>query len=188
MIKRTAFFSLVITLTAICMPIRSFPQSTGGGTDMVSPNAQGPSGGAQNPDVVQGQADVPEHDVYPGVDLNPFGLSTMGGGSDVKARDSVGTLGTTTKHPSNVDVNRPKEQFPEESAEKRDEGSEESFNQADVVNQPPSSTSRKNKRESIYRWTDQDGVLHVTNDLGTVPPQYQEQALKQSSTRQDFNR
>lgn len=182
MIKHTLFFSLFIIFAAICTPISSYSQSTGSGADMVSPNAQAPSGGSQNPDVVQGQPDFPERDVYPGVDLNPFGLSTMGGGSDVKARDSVGTLGTTIKPPSNLEVNKPKEQVPEEEGDKSNQGSQDSFNQADIVNQPSSSTSRRH--ENIYRWTDDAGVLHVTNDLGSVPPKYQEQALRQSSVGQ----
>ena len=181
MIKQTAFFSLLITLGAICMPINSFPQSTSGGTGIVSPDAQSPTGGSQTPGVPQGQADFPAYDVYPGVDLNPFGLSTMSGSKDVDYREGAGTLGTTTKRASNLEVNRPKEPAPEEDADTSNQDSQDSFIEADIVNQPPPSVSRK--REHIYRWTDEEGVLHVTNDLGTVPPQYQEQALEQSSTR-----
>lgn len=187
MIKQTLFFSLFIIVAAIYTPINSLSQSTSGGTGVVSPNAQPPSGGSQTPDVLQGQPDFPDYIVAPRDNLNSFGLSTMSGSKDVEYRDSVGTLGTTTKRPSNVEVNRPKEQIPEEGAEEKNQGSEDSFIQADIVNQPPS-TSRKDKQASIYRWTDEDGVLHVTNDLGTVPPKYQEQAVRQSSTGQGVNR
>lgn len=180
--KQTLFFSLFIIVAAIYIPINSFSQSTSGGTGMVSPNAAPPSGGSQTTDVSQGQPDFPDYIVAPRDSLNPFGLSTMSGSKDVDYRDSVGTLGTTTKRPSNIEVNKPKQQTPEEGAEKTSEGSEDSFNQADIVNQPPSSTSGKHKSESIYRWTDDQGVLHVTNDLGSVPPKHQEQALRESVT------
>lgn len=182
MIKQSLFLSLLIIVAAICTPNNSFSQSTSGGTGIVSPNAEPPSGGSQTPDVVQGEPDFPEYIVAPRDSLNPFGLSSMSGSTDVDYRDSVGTLGTTTKRPSNLEVNRPKEQIPEEDADKSTQGSEDSFTEADIVNRPPPATS--GKHENIYRWTDEEGVLHVTNDLGTVPPKYQEQAVKQSSTAQ----
>lgn len=186
MIKQSLFFSLFIIFSGIYTTINSFSQSTAGGTGMVSQNPQSPSGGSQNPDVLQGQPDFPDYIVAPRENLNSFGLSTMSGSTDVKARGSAGTLGTTTKRPSNLEVNRPKEEIPEEETDKRNQGSQDSFIQADIVNQPPPSTSRRHK--NIYRWTDEQGVLHVTNDLGSVPPEYQEQALKQSSAGQGVNK
>ena len=186
MSKQTLFLSLFVIFAAIYTPINSFSQSTTGGTGMVSPNAEPQSGGTQTPDVLQGQPDFPDYIVAPRDSLNPFGLSTMSGSKDVDYSDSVGTLGTTTKRPSNIEVNSPKEQIPEEGADESNQGSEDSFIQADIVNQPLLSTSRK--RESIYRWTDEEGVLHVTNDLGTVPPKYQEQAVRQSTTGHGVNR
>jgi hypothetical protein len=186
MIKQSLFLSLFIMVAAICTPNSSFSQSTSGGTGIVSPNTQPPSGGPQAPDVLQDQPDFPDYIVAPRDSLNPFGLSTMSGSKDVDYRDSVGTLGTNTKRPSNIEVNSPKERIPEEDADKSNQGSEDSFIEADVINQPPASTSRKH--ENIYRWTDEEGVLHVTNELGSVPPKYQEQAVRQSSTGQGVNR
>jgi hypothetical protein len=182
MIKQCLFLSLFIMVGAVCAPNSTFSQSTSGGTGIVSPNAQQPSGGPQAPDVLQGQPDFPDYIVAPRDSLNPFGLSTMSGSTDVDYREGVGTLGTTSKRPSNLDVNSPKEPIPEEDADENSQGSEDSFIEADVVNQPPPSTSRKH--QNIYRWTDEEGVLHVTNDLGSVPPKYQEQVVKQSSTGQ----
>jgi hypothetical protein len=189
MIKQTLFFSLFIIVVAIYAPINSFSQSTSGGTGIVSPNAQPPSGGSETPDVLQGQPDFPDYIVAPRDNLNPFGLSTMSGSKDVDYRDSAGTLGTTTKRPSNIEVNSPpKKEIPEEGADESNQASEDSFTQADIVNQPPTSASRRHKQESIYRWTDEEGVLHITNDLGTVPPKYQDQALRQSTAGQGVNR
>lgn len=188
MVKRTLIFPLFIIVTAMYIPINSFSQSTSGGTGMGSPNAAPPSGGSQTTDVSQGQPDFPDYIVAPRDSLNPFGLSTMGGSKGVEYRDSVGTLGTTTKQPSNIEVNKPKEQVPEEASDKSKQGSEDSFTQAEVVNKPPSVTSRKQKRENIYTWTDDQGVLHVTNDMGSVPPKYQEQALRESTTGQGASR
>jgi hypothetical protein len=186
MVKQILLFSLFVIFATIYTPINSSAQSTSGGTGTVSPNAQPPSGESQSPDVVQSQPDFPDYDVYPGVDLNPFGLSTMGGSSDVKARDSVGSLGTSVKRPSNLEVNKPRKQIPEKEAEKSNQGSQDSFSQADIINQPPPSTSHRH--ENIYRWTDEEGVLHVTNDLGSVPPKYQEQALRESSAGRGVNK
>ncbi|NIP32211.1 MAG: hypothetical protein GTN99_10500, partial [Candidatus Dadabacteria bacterium] len=33
---------------------------------------------------------------------------------------------------------------------------------------------------SLYQWRDKDGILHVTDDLGSVPPEYRDQAYKNS--------
>jgi hypothetical protein len=182
MIKHSLFFSLFIIFAVTYAPISSFPQSTSGETGMTSPNAQPPSGGSESPDVLQGQPDFPDYIVAPRESLNSFGLSTMSGSTNVDYRDSVSTLGTATKRPSNLEINRPKKQVPEAEADKSNQGAQDSFSQADIVNQPPPSTSRRH--ENIYRYTDEKGVLHVTNDLGSVPPRYQEQALKQSSVGQ----
>lgn len=173
MIIRILLFSFLLVFAVVFMPNKSFSQSTSSGTGIVSP-------GTQTPEVLQGEPDFPEYIVAPREDLNSFGLSTMEGSTDMDYRDSVGTLGTTTKRPSNLEVNRPKEAVPEEeNADTNSQGQEDGFLEADVVNQSPSLRSRK--QGSIYRWTDEEGVLHVTNDIGSVPAKYQEQAVKQSS-------
>jgi len=176
MIIQSLLFSFLIVFVTVCIPKKSFSQSTSSGTGIVSPSTQ-------TADVLQGQPDFPDYIVAPREDLNPFGLSTMEGSTDIDYRDSVGTLGTTTKRPSNLEVNRPKEATPEEeSAGTISQSPEDSFLEADVVSQSPSLRSRK--QGSIYRWTDEDGVLHVTNEIGSVPAKYQEQAIKQSSGQQ----
>ncbi|MEZ4546442.1 MAG: hypothetical protein R3B51_01375 [Thermodesulfobacteriota bacterium] len=35
-------------------------------------------------------------------------------------------------------------------------------------------------RGSLFTWTDENGVLHATNDLGQVPIKYQVEALENS--------
>jgi hypothetical protein len=180
MIIQSLLFSLFIIFAAICIPSKSYSQSTSSGTDIVSPNTQTQSGGSQTPDVLQGQPDFPDYIVAPRENLNPFGLSTMEESTDVDYRDSVGTLGTTIKRPSNLEVNRPKQDVPEEDeAGPNSQTPEDSFLEADVVNQSPSLKSRKHK--NIYRWTDEEGVLHVTNAIGSVPAKHQEQVVKESS-------
>ena len=46
--------------------------------------------------------------------------------------------------------------------------------QEDTAIEYPSSTSDSN----IYTWTDKNGVVHITNDKDSIPPEYREQIEK----------
>ena len=39
-------------------------------------------------------------------------------------------------------------------------------------------------RTEIYRWTDAEGNLHFTQDLGNVPPAYREQSAKRPASNE----
>jgi len=39
----------------------------------------------------------------------------------------------------------------------------------------------KNSSGRVFTWMDDNGILHVTNDLGTIPPEHQKQVLEESN-------
>jgi hypothetical protein len=41
---------------------------------------------------------------------------------------------------------------------------------------PPAEESGKPRRQDLYRWTDEQGVLHLTDRLETVPPEHRGRA------------
>ena len=143
-------------------------QSNGGAPDGGSAGNQPPTGGSQQPVVNQGQSEPPWYYYWPDENLNPYGMSTLGnegGGS---------TFGKTTDKPSNLQVNPPMQ-----------ERMQNQENVDDVTNNVPlddtlsseesisvGTPSAPAKKGPVYKWVDEKGVIHVTNDLGAVPPEY----------------
>lgn len=186
MIKNILPVLVFVMVFPIFAPDSSFSQATGGGAGAVSPNAPQSGAGAPAVDTPQAQPDARDYMMFaPSDSLNPYGLSSMGGSTEVDYRDAAGTLGTKSKRPSNVEVNKALEQVKEEQVDETGEAPGDSFIEADVVNQAAPRTSGRHM--NIYRWTDENGVLHVTNDLGTVPPEYQEQAVRDLHSGHGFN-
>jgi hypothetical protein len=143
-------------------------QSMGSAPDGGSAGSQPPTGGSQQPAVVQGESEPPWYYYWPDENLNPFGMSTLGnegGGS---------TFGKSTDRPSNLRVNPPMREQKQYEVESED-----------LRNNPPvqgavspdesisvGSPSTPAKKGPIYQWVDDKGVKHVTNDIGSVPPEY----------------
>ena len=185
MTKRSLLTGTFFVVLSLCFTNGAFPQATTGGTGPTSPGSVSPGTGSVSPDAIQGQPDFPDYIVTPREDLNPFGLSTLGKSTETGYIDAVGTLGTDRKRPSNIEVNSPRERIP----------SEEDVNQSkdNILGGSPevvvetqssvgeSSSFRSAKKGGIYTWTDDEGILHVTNELGSVPPQYQQQFIDESS-------
>ncbi len=48
------------------------------------------------------------------------------------------------------------------------------FAQAD----PQAQTEDKEQQGYLYQWTDDKGIVHITDSLGTVPKQYRDKAIK----------
>lgn len=157
-----------------------FAQATGGGTGIVSPNTQAPSGGTQNPAVLQEQPDFPNYMVYPSEDLNPFGLSTIDKSAEMDYRDDSSTLGVSSKRPSNLEVNAPREKLPLKEGE---EAGEEEIEDIGLSSESVSSVS-SGKSGKVYTWKDDKGVLHVSNNLGSVPIEYQQQVVTETPNKQ----
>ena len=172
---------LLNSLMALCLSSNFvFAQTTGGGTGNVSPNTQSPSGGSQNPVVLQQQPDFPNYMVYPSEDLNPFGLSTIDKSSGMDYRDDSSTLGVSSKGPSNIEVNTPREKVPQKEGE---EAGEEEIEDIGLSSESVSSVS-SGKSGKVYTWKDDKGVLHVSNNLGSVPIEYQQQVVTETPDKQ----
>jgi hypothetical protein len=132
----------------------------------------------------QSQPDSPIIDnsgiVYPRENLNPFGMSTLGSSTDSGLRKDGSTLSSGTKRRSNLDVNKPREKkvIEEETVQEEttfDAGIEES------IEEPVESATSlsSGKSGNLYKWVDKNGVLHVTNDLGSVPSEHRQQVMNQ---------
>ena len=92
--------------------------------------------------------------------LNPSGLSTLN------------NRGINPVKRGNFEINKPKE-TKEATQEENESGGSEELTEA-------LSPSSLNKSSGLYRWKDKNGVIHVTNNLGSVPPEYQNQIMKES--------
>jgi hypothetical protein len=165
-----ALLGSLAIIAALCfsLPGDVLSQSTGGSPDGGSAGNQPPAGGSQQPAGNQGQSEPPWYYYWPDENLNSFGMSTLGnegGGS---------TFGKRTERPSNLQVNPPtREQMQNQE------------NLDDVTNNAPledtlsseesisvGSPSAPAKKGPVYKWVDDKGVLHVTNELGSVPTKY----------------
>lgn len=146
---------------------------------------------AQTPDVVQPPPDFPDYIVTPREDLNNFNLSTMSESDDIDYREGVGTLGTTEKRGSNLEINaelkrkRMEREKARQKAEEEKEKKPEAQETTKAVSSPPSTKSidegfSPGVKRGLFMWKDENGVLHATNDLGHVPIEYQMQALENS--------
>lgn len=120
-----------------------------------------------------------EYFYWPEEDLNNFGLSTMGEGK------SGSTLGTSTGRTSNIEANEYLRNSKEarNKAKAQDEMKPESVKpteQQDIYEAPQPASSKTPSGNPIYEWRDEDGNLHMTNELGKVPPEYQDQFFEEN--------
>jgi hypothetical protein len=118
-----------------------------------------------------------EYYYWPEEDLDNFGLSTLGQGQ------GGSTLGRGLQRKSNIEVNSPKEppQAVEDAEGKSgDEGGdtglfppEETGDDGTAVNEAPPAGPKK--ESEFYEWVDEKGNVHITNNIGDVPPEYQKE-------------
>ena len=149
-------------------------------------SSQSTAPAALAPDIVNTPPDFPEYIVTPREDLNPYDLSTMDKSTETEYRDGVGTLGTTEKRSSNIEINeslRMRKEEREKSRQESQKKSEEEQNGSTTGKvssdpAPKKDISSPGVRGGLFTWTDENGVLHATNDLGQVPVKYQVQALE----------
>lgn len=155
--------------------------------------AQSTAPAAPPPEIIDTPPDFPEYIVTPREDLNPYDYSTMEKTTGTDYREGAGTLGTTEERRSNIDVNEAlkkkkaeREKAKEKSEKKPDAESDKPESEELSAAPRPEGVSTGDKalapgvRAGLFTWTDEEGVLHVTNDLGKVPIEYQIQALENS--------
>jgi len=188
MTTRSLFAGVICIIVSLCFSDVPLAQTTTGGTSPTSPDSLSPSTGSVLPDVTQGQPDFPDYIVTPREDLNPYGLSTLEKSTETDYVDGVGTLGTNQNRPSNIEVNRTRERnASEEDVNRNEENLSGAASEAIAETQSSASVSssfRSAKKGRIYSWTDDQGILHVTNDLGSVPTEYQGEFIQESSGNQ----
>ena len=151
-------------------------------------------------------ADFPSYIVTPSEDLNPYNLSTMQKSTGIDYRQGAGTLGTSVDRQSNLEVNEALEKKKQErlkaaeearanEAKKANEQQPEgapleviSPDQAPQLGEAGQDLETPGVRSGLFTWTDDQGVLHATNDIGQVPIKYQEEALQNSSGNIELNK
>ena len=124
--------------------------------------------------------DFPPTIIYPENNLNQFENSSLGR-TKTHNRYGQSTLNPKITRKSNAEVNAEIEKrraerleaLEKENAEAEDEqntDTQDSAGSADNTNYDTPGTS------ALYSWKDKDGILHVTDDLYSVPPEYRDQA------------
>ena len=108
--------------------------------------------------VLQTPADFPEVIVMPRVDLNPFEMSTL----------DRSTLVVRREERNNLVVNQPREKKQAEATVSVEVAPGEPSNI--TFHRLPLTTNNR-----FYRWVDENGVIHVTNDPDSIPSGYRKQ-------------
>ncbi|GEM_PF-1159803 len=182
--SRSLFLKIYIAgLIALFSAVPAYPQS----------------GTAPAPAPAPAPADFPSYIVVPSEDLNPYDLSTMQKSTETNYRDGTGTLGTSLQRSSNIEVNEALQKQKQERMKAAEEAKAKSLKESDEpegVAAPPEEGSgpadmpqlgdaardleTPGVRGGLFTWTDEQGVLHATNDIGQVPIKYQVEALENS--------
>lgn len=163
------FLSLLFLIP--CVFAQSEEQGSTGGDETETQSAPD----ASDP-IVNIQEQPYKYYYWPDEDLNNFGLSSMGSGK------SGTTLGSSSERRSNLEVNAPGR--PDKAQEDGPESPERSESETDSISAPeygddatgtPGGDSPAPVSDSpIYKWVDDEGTLHITNNIGDVPLEYQE--------------
>jgi len=126
--------------------------------------------------------EFPDYIVRPSEDLNPYGLSSLGTTTEEGAiNDAAGSLGSkTSNRPSNRDVNKlikdkKQQKAEQENAKKVKQQSSTTVVEEEVIEYKDVSTSRPKNIKGMIKWVDNEGIVHITNNIGSVPPQYIDQ-------------
>ncbi len=186
---RSLFLKICAAGIMLLSAVPASPQSVG----PAAPAAPAPAPGA--PPV---PADFPSYIVTPSEDLNPFDLSTMQNSTQTGNRNGVGTLGTSVERSSNIEVNQALQKQRQERMKADEEARASNAQPPDETEGAPSAEETAPSgppqlgdsagdletpgvRGGLFTWTDEQGVLHATNDIGQVPIKYQVEALENSN-------
>ncbi len=137
--------------------------------------SQAPAGGAAGTAGPAGGG-IPPPIIIPREDLDLFENSSLNGQS---------TLTPKIIRKSNVEVNAEIEKSRDERNNALEEekaavktATEEKPTAQDDKNSVNGTSDSSSGSSTLFRWTDKDGNLHVTDNLGSVPPEYRDQAYK----------
>ncbi|MGI9535301.1 MAG: hypothetical protein ACR2NW_10165 [Thermodesulfobacteriota bacterium] len=120
----------------------------------------------------------PDYIVRPSEDLNPYGMSSLGTSTEDGYREGSGTLGTkTTGRPSNRDVNKKYEEKRAKNKANENKQQTQSIEEIEIEDTSAVenfSSTPKSGNSNMIRWVDEDGVTHITNNVGSVPAKYRD--------------
>jgi len=141
-------------------------QTTGGG----APTAPSP-------------LDLPQFTIMPGEDLNQF-ENTRLNRTKTEYRHGQSTLTPKIIRKSNAEVNAELEKRRAERLEALEKENAVDYQTTDGQ-KPGTQDSAGSVNDTtdfsaggtsaLFRWTDKDGIVHVTDNLGSVPPEYRDQ-------------
>ncbi len=162
------FSSISLSLFAQTVTVTPPTPAAPPATVAVPPQAPATPGTA-----VPSPAAFPEYTVRPTEDLNSFGLSTLGDSTEDNYREAPGTLGTSKKRLSNAEANKARIEKKKAEQEEATEA-ESQENTRETINEAsrPNKSATKYKKSKLITWTDEDGKVHITNDIGNVPQRY----------------
>jgi hypothetical protein len=160
--------------------------------DPIPPDNLQPPEGIGTPSDFPGSEDFPQPVIQPQKELNPYELSTLGGTTGFGGRTEESTLGTSTNRRSNLEVNKPRER--KNTEEEAEAVTQEAVTGAETSTEQSASeesaeftpSSPLGKGGALYKWVDKNGVVHVTNDFGSIPPEYRQRVLEGSQGDEDI--
>ena len=169
-------FLLIFILNINSVVSQTSGGSAPGGAAPVAPGGAAPGG--IGPGQAPSPLDFPQFIITPSEDLDQFENSRL---NRTKTHNRYGQSTLTPKiiRKSNVEVNAELEKRREErleALEKENAEDEQNTNTQDSAGSADNTNFNAPGTSELFRWTDKDGILHVTDDLGSVPPEYRDQA------------
>jgi len=159
---------LAALLLGVILSFEAAAQETGGeGGGEETPQAAPESAGA--PIVIEEQPY--EYYYWPDENLNNFGLSSMGQGT---------TMGTTPERKSNLEANPVKPKPTPAPGDEEEIPPDEAIDSGVSV-EPGAGRQTGASGAAFYKWVDEKGELHITNNIGEVPLEYQQQIYRQET-------
>jgi hypothetical protein len=164
-------------LLIFLMSINTVLSQTSGGSAPgdATPGGAAPGGGAPGgPGQAPSPLDFPEYIITPSEDLNQF-ENTRIKRTKTDYRKGQSTLTKPLTRKSNAEVNAEIEKRRAERQKALEQPSP--ADEAAAAQQPAANgTIDAPGASTLYSWKDKDGILHVTDDLSSVPPEYRDQA------------
>lgn len=141
-------------------------------------NAGGP--GSFNPG---DPSSYPDPVIKPSEDLDPYGNSTLGTGTGTGSRKDLSNfVKPSDNRPSNKEINaeiQKKRKETRKNINKVNTGSYSNYtpsNYSYKSSSSSSSSSKSGKKSKFFRWVDERGVIHITDNASTVPSKYKDAA------------
>ncbi|MCL4246118.1 MAG: DUF4124 domain-containing protein [Candidatus Dadabacteria bacterium] len=169
-IKTTCLLRTLLSVLFLALPpsFESAAQEAGGeGGGEETPQAAPESAGA--PIVIE--EEPYEYYYWPDENINNFGLSSMGEGT---------TMGKTPRRKSNLEAN-PAKPVPTPVPEDEEEIPADEAIDSGTAPEPGADRQTGASGAAFYKWVDDKGRLHITNNIGEVPLEYQQQIYRQET-------